>query len=72
MIKLTNQGLKKVKKYTRSIRKSLIKEQNQNLITDESFIKSIEVMEYASKIHIKDINANKNITLICDVDFVEF
>lgn len=61
-----------MKKYTRSIRKSLIKEQNQNLITDESFIKSIEVMEYASKIHIKDINANKNITLICDVDFVEF
>lgn len=72
MIKLTNQGLKKVKKYTRSIRKSLIKEQNQNLITDESFIKSIEVMEYASKIHIKDVNTSKNITLICDVDFVEF
>lgn len=71
MIKLTNQGLKKVKKYTRSIRKSLIKEQNQNLITDESFIKSIEVMEYASKIHIKDINANKNIILISDIDFVE-
>ena len=71
MIKLTNQGLKKVKKYIRSIRKSLTKERNQNLITDESFIKSIEVMEYASKIHIKDINTNKNITLISDIDFIE-
>ena len=71
MIKLTNQGLKKVKKYTRSIRKSLIKEQNQNLITDESFIKSIENMGYASKIHIKDVNTNKNIILISDIDFVE-
>ena len=72
MIKLTNQGLKKVKKYARSIRKSLIKEQNQNFKSDESFIKSIESMEYASKIHIKDINVNKNITLICDVDFIKF
>lgn len=71
MIKLTNQGLRKVKKYTRSIRKSLIKEQNQNLITDESFIKSIEVMEYSSKIHIKDVCTNKSITLISNIDFVE-
>lgn len=71
MIKLTNQGLKKVKKYTRSIRKSLIKEQNQNFKSDKSFIKSIEVMEYASKIHIKDVNTNKNITLISDIDFIE-
>ena len=72
MIKLTKVGLKKVKKYARSIRKPLIKEQNRNLITNESFIKSIEVMEYASKIHIKDINTNKNITLISGIDFVEF
>lgn len=72
MIKLTNQGLKKVKKYAKSVKKSLNKEQNQNLISNKSFIESIEAMEYASKIHIKDINVNKNITLICDVDFVEF
>lgn len=72
MIKLTKVGLKKVKKYARSVRKSLNKEQNQSFKNDESFIKSIEVMGYASKIHIKDINANKNITLISDVDFVEF
>lgn len=71
MIKLTNQGLKKVKKYARSIRKSLIKEQNQNFKSDESFIKSIESMEYASKIYIKDVNTNKNIILISDIDFVE-
>ena len=72
MIKLTKVGLRKVKKYTRNVRKSLIKEQNQNLITDESFIKSIEVMGYASKIHIKDVYTNKSMTLISDVDFVEF
>lgn len=71
MIKLTNQGLKKVKKYARSIRKSLIKEQNQNFKSDESFIKSIESMEYTSKIYIKDVNTNKNIILISDIDFVE-
>lgn len=71
MIKLTKVGLKKVKKYARSIRKSLIKEQNQNLITSESFIKSIEVMEYSSKIHIKDVYTNKSITLISNIDFVE-
>lgn len=71
MIKLTKVGLKKVKKYARSIRKSLNEKQNQSFKSDESFIKSIEVMEYASKIHIKDINANKNITLISDIDFIE-
>ena len=71
MIKLTDQGLKKVKKYIRIIRRSLIKEQNQNLITDESFIKSIEVMEYSSKIHIKDVYTNKSMTLISDIDFIE-
>lgn len=71
MIKLTDQGLKKVKKHIRVIRKSLTKEQNQNLITDESFIKSIEIMGYASKIYIKDVNTNKNIILISDIDFVE-
>lgn len=71
MIKLTDQGLKKVKKHIRVIRKSLTKEQNQNLITDESFIKSIEIMGYASKIHIKDVYTNKSITLISDIDFIE-
>lgn len=71
MIKLTEQGLKKVKKYIRIIRKSLTKEQNQIFKSDESFIKSIEIMECASKIHIKDIDTNKNITLISDIDFVE-
>ena len=71
MIKLTKVGLKKVKKHARSVKKSLIKEQNQNLITDESFIKSIEAMEYSSKIHIKDVYTNKSMTLIGDVDFTE-
>lgn len=71
MIKLTKIGLKKVKKYAKSVRNSLDKEQNQSLITNESFIKSIEVMEYASKIHIKDVNTNKSIILISDIDFIE-
>lgn len=71
MIKLTKVGLKKVKKYAKNVRKSLNKEQNQNFKSDEYFIKSIEVIEYSSKIHIKDVNTNKSITLISDIDFVE-
>lgn len=71
MIKLTDNGLKKVKNYRKSIKKSLTKEQNQKLVTNETFIESIETMGYASKLHIKDLSTNKSMVLISDVDFVE-
>ena len=71
MIKLTDNGLKKVKNYRKSIKKSLTKEQNQKLVTNEAFIESIETMGYASKLHIKDLSTNKSMVLISDVDFIE-
>lgn len=71
MIKLTDNGLKKVKNYRKSIKKSLTKEQNQKLVTNEAFIESIETMGYASKLHIKDLSTNKSMVLISNVDFIE-